>query len=227
MKTRLLLVAAVIALSSIGCARRYWQNVSENGFTVSMPGVPTRGQQSTSTAAGPITISTYVVEFKNEAFTVVCTDYPTSIAEKLTDIEKFLDGGRTGAIASFNGALTEEHPVKLANYTGREFSADATAKGATVTDRILWATPRLYQVIYERPKGLPIGADGQKFLDSFIVEAAAAPPSTQPSPAVAAAPSAQANPNTSPGPGAAASPAAAAPKNTATPPSNAAPAASR
>src|SRR5262249_1443178 len=121
----------------------------------------------------------------------------------------------------------EEHPVKLANYSGREFSADATAKGATVTDRILWATPRLYQVIYERPKGSPIGADGQKFLDSFNVEAAAAPPSTQASPSVAAAPSPQANPNTGTSPSAAASPTAAAPKNTASPGSTAAPAAPR
>src|SRR5260370_38936520 len=110
MKPRLLICAATLMLLGFGCASKKWQPGSGEGFTVSMPGVPIKGQQTTSTPAGQITNYTYVVEFKNEAFTVFYIDYPPSALEKMTDTEKFLDGGRNGDIASFNGTLTAEHP---------------------------------------------------------------------------------------------------------------------
>jgi hypothetical protein len=170
MKIRFLLLFLGLTICGFGCAPKSWQPVSENGFTVSMPGAPTKGQQSTPTAVGDITAYTYSVEFRNEAFTVAYNDYPASAVERMTDTEKLLDGGRTGAISNLNGTLTEEHPVKLAGYTGREFTADSTEKGATVTDRIFWVPPRLYQVIYTRRKGEPLTADGKKFLDSFSLQ---------------------------------------------------------
>src|SRR5262252_3955513 len=184
MKVALLLLTAGLVLSCFACARKNWQTINENGFSVEMPGVPARNQQTAPTPAGQITNYTYSVELKNEAYTVAFAEYPAAAVEKLTDTEKFLDNGRAGAIASFNGALTEEHPLKLSNYSGREFSADAKNKDATVTDRIYWAPPRVYQVIYERPKGTPLTGDGKKFLDSFSIE-----PVTPNAPAPSAAPS--------------------------------------
>ena len=186
MKIAFRLLAIVLLLSCFACTRKNWQTVKENGFTVDMPGAPARNQQTAPTPAGQITSYTYSVELKNEGYTVAYTDYPAAALEKLTDTETFLDNGRAGAIASFNGALTEEHPLKLSNYSGREFSADAKNKDATVTDRIYWAPPRVYQVIYERPKGTPIAGDGKKFLDSFSIELA---PPASPQPATSVQPS--------------------------------------
>jgi len=186
MKIAFRLLAIVLLLSCFACTRKNWQTVKENGFTVDMPGAPARNQQTAPTPAGQITSYTYSVEVKNEGYTVAYTEYPAAALEKLTDTEKFLDNGRAGAIASFNGALTEEHPLKLSNYSGREFSADAKNKDATVTDRIYWAPPRVYQVIYERPKGTPIAGDGKKFLDSFSIEPA---PPASPQPATSVQPS--------------------------------------
>jgi hypothetical protein len=54
-----------------------------------------------------------------------------------------------------------------AGFEGREFSADSTEKGASVTDRMYWVPPRLYQVIYTRRKGAPLAGDGERFLNSF------------------------------------------------------------
>jgi len=174
MKIKLLMLALALTVPGSGCVPRHWQTVSENGFTVSMPGTPTKGQQSTPTAVGDITAYTYTVEFRNEAFTVAFNDYPPTAVARLTDTDKLLDGGRTGAISNINGTLTEEHAVKLAGYSGKEFSADSAEKGATVTDRIFWVPPRLYQVIYTRRKGGPLAGDGQKFLDSFSLAPSAA-----------------------------------------------------
>jgi hypothetical protein len=176
MRILLQLVAAALALSCVACSGKNWQTINENGFSVAMPGVPARNPQSADTPGGQIKNYTYSVELKNEGYTVACTEYPAAVIEKMTDMEKFLDNGRAGAIASINGALTEEHPIKLASYPGREFSADAKDKDVTVTARIYWAPPRVYQVIYERPKGAPIAGDGKRFLDSFSIEPA--PPTT-------------------------------------------------
>jgi len=186
MKIAFWLLAIVLVLSCFACARKNWQTIKENGFSVDMPGAPARNHQTAPTPAGQITSYTYSVELKNEGYTVAYTEYPAAALEKLADTEKFLDNGRAGAIASFNGALTEEHPLKLSNYSGREFSADAKDKDATVTDRIYCAPPRVYQVIFERPKGTPIAGDGKRFLDSFSIEPA---PPASPQPATSVQPS--------------------------------------
>ena len=205
MKIAFRLLAIVLVLSCFACTRKNWQTVKENGFTVDMPGAPARNQQTAPTPAGQITSYTYSVELKNEGYTVAYTEYPAAALEKLTDTEKFLDNGRAGAIASFNGALTEEHPLKLSNYSGREFSADAKNKDATVTDRIYWAPPRVYQVIYERPKGTPIAGDGKRFLDSFSIEPA---PPAAPQPPASPQPASSAQPATAPQPAAPSNPGA-------------------
>lgn len=88
--------------------------------------------------------------------------------------EKVLDDAQSGAVSGIDGTLTESHSIKLSGCTAREFSVDSTLKGATITQRLFWAPPRLYQAIYTRRKGAPLAGDGQKFLDSFALNPAAA-----------------------------------------------------
>ncbi len=164
MKMSLILTVAV-AFSSLGCQLKNWQGFSEHGFTVTMPGTPKRGQQVSS--AGDITAPTYIVEFRDEVYTVSYNDYTPSDVEKMSDTEKLLEGARNGAVASLNGTLIEEHKITLGGYAGREFTAESAEKDATVTYRIYWAPPCLYIVIYTRRHGAPLSKDGQKFLDSF------------------------------------------------------------
>jgi hypothetical protein len=111
MNARLLLLAAALTLSCLGCVRKNGQTFSENGITVTVPAAPTKGQQTTSTVVGNITIYTYTVEFRNEAYAVVYNDYPVSAVERLTHTARLLDGGRTGAVANINGTPTEEHKL--------------------------------------------------------------------------------------------------------------------
>src|ERR687888_109605 len=54
-------------------------------------------------------------------------------------------------------------------HPGKEFTGDSTSpQAATFTARVYWVAPRLYQVLYIRPKTTAAPSEnGQKFLDSF------------------------------------------------------------
>src|SRR5436305_13532679 len=53
-------------------------------------------------------------------------------------------------------------------FTGDGTSPDASKQEGTFTARVYWVNPRLYQMLYVRPKTTAAASEnGQKFLDSF------------------------------------------------------------
>jgi len=165
MKTKLLIQAAVITLISLACNMKHWQTVSEHGFTVTMPGVPKRSQETDP--ADCVTTYNYTIQFRNEAYTVASVEYPFAQTDEIVDAEAIFDGCRKRDLTGMNGTLIEDGAITLGGYAGRAFSIDSDEIRATVTYRMYWIRPRLYQLVYSRPKGVPLSADAKRFLDSF------------------------------------------------------------
>lgn len=65
MKTGLLLFVLALVMCGASCFPKHCQTLTENGFTVSMPGVPKKEAHTSQTAVGPITAYTYTVDFRS------------------------------------------------------------------------------------------------------------------------------------------------------------------
>jgi hypothetical protein len=166
MRTPLLILASVVVLSNVACGIKHWQTLSEQGFTVAMPGAPKKEQEIDPDG---VTTYTYKVQFRDEAYSVSSSNYPVPDAEEMIDAEEIFDRCRNLDLTGMHGTLAEEHKITLAGQVGREFSIDWTEKGASETYRLYWVRPRLYQINYSRRFGVPLSADAKRFLDSFQV----------------------------------------------------------
>ncbi len=168
MNRRCKLLALVIIAAAAACSLpAKWEKLSEGGFTVEMPGKAEKQTQTVPTAAGSVAINMFTVEKGGEAFIVGYNDFPAAAAEAV-NLDQMLNNARDGAIRNVNGKLTSERAVTLNGAPGKEFVGEATTPQAgTFTARIYWAKPRLYQVLYVRPKSAAASTNGEKFLASF------------------------------------------------------------
>ena len=169
-----LLVALLFAYSA---QTTQWETVSEDGFTVKMPGKPSKKTQSMDTMVGELQLTTLVAEKGGAAFIVGYNDFPDTPTARERDPEELLNNARAGAVEKVNGRVTSEKALTMNGHPGKEFSGDGISQEAdssgkrqefTFTMRVYWVVPRLYQVLYIRPKTTaPPSEDGLKFLDSF------------------------------------------------------------
>ncbi|HST54181.1 MAG TPA: hypothetical protein VLJ61_19390 [Pyrinomonadaceae bacterium] len=174
--SRNLFSLAVVILLFCACSmmQTKWETINEGGFTAQMPGTPNRQTQSVNAGGSKIDITMLSVTKGNEAFIVGYNDIPPAIAQ-LADAnsETFLNNARDGAVQNVHGHVTSEHAITIDGHPGKEFTGDGTSPDAskqegTFTARVYWVNPRLYQVLYVRPKTTSAPSeDGQKFLDSF------------------------------------------------------------
>jgi hypothetical protein len=177
MKSRNLFYLAVAVLIFCACSsltQTKWETVSEGGFTAQMPGTPNRQTQTVPAGGQNIDITMFTVTKGNEAFIVGYNDIPASVAKVAdSDPQTLLNNARDGAVGNVHGTVTSEHAITIDGHPGKEFtgngvSPDDPKQEGTFTARVYWVNPRLYQVLYVRPKtdAAPT-EDGQKFLDSF------------------------------------------------------------
>jgi hypothetical protein len=146
-----------------------WQKVIGDGFTISMPGTPSKSEQTEPSLAGPITIHLYTVSHGYEGYMVGNTRYPDSVfASGNTD--DIMDGARNGAISSINGEVTNEHNITLAGYSGREITGKSPSKNLGFTIRMFIVKPQMFMMLYTQyDKEKPMSEDGRKYLDSFQI----------------------------------------------------------
>ena len=162
---------ALVALLFCACSmmQTKWETLNEGGMTVQMPGTPQKQTQSVSTAVGPVAFNTYSVQNGSEAFIVGYNDFPDTPATRGANPEDLLNKARDGAVQNVGGKVTSEKPITMNGHPGKEFTGDSTSpQEATFTARVYWVAPRLYQVLYIRPKTTAAPSEnGRKFLDSF------------------------------------------------------------
>jgi hypothetical protein len=146
-----------------------WENVSGDGFSISMPDTPSKNDSTIPSAAGPLQLRMYTLSQGYEGFILGYTEYP-DIVFTSSEPEELLDGAQQGAISNVKGEVTSQRPIMLNGHTGREIVGTSPAQNIGFTARVILAKPRMYMLVYTQyDKSKPISADGKKFLDSFQI----------------------------------------------------------
>lgn len=133
-----------------------------------MPGTPSKSEQTTTTAIGPVQIHMYTLDSGNEGFVIGYSEYPSYVFSQ-KDPDALLNGARDGAVNNVKGEVLSERPMSLGSYVGREITGKSAEQGFSFTTRLYLANPRMYMLIYLRKGDQPISDDGKKFLDSFEI----------------------------------------------------------
>ena len=116
-----------------------------DGFTVLMPGKPTREQQSVDSSAGKLTIVVYGSDTEDQAYLV-------SYFEKPKGTQTSLSGAVQGAANAVGGTVTDEASARHRGFRARDarITSGRGADGLVVTvfTRVIDADNRVYQLQY-------------------------------------------------------------------------------
>lgn len=146
-----------------------WQTISDDGFTLSMPGEPSKDDSTIPSAAGPLPLRMYTLSKGFEGYITGYTEYP-DIVFTSTEPEQLLDGAQEGAISNIKGEVTSQRPITLNGHTGREIVGSSPDQNVSFTARVILAKPRMYMLVYTQyDKEKPISEDGKRFLESFQI----------------------------------------------------------
>ena len=111
-------------------------------FSIDTPGHPKQDKQTISTAAGPLEITTYSVEFEDSAVSMSVVPVPEGAT---VDLEGAVDG----VVRNTSGKLVESEEIEYAGYEGRDARISSTFQGDGVTGfmRILDIDGSLLQLV--------------------------------------------------------------------------------
>ena len=144
-----------------------WQTISDEGFSLSMPGTPSKNDDTIQSAAGPLPLRMYTLSQGYEGYITGYTEYP-DIVFTSSEPEDLLDSAQQGAISNIKGEVTSQRAITLGGHPGREIVGTSPDQNIGFTARVFLAKPRMYMLIYTQyDKNKPISEDGKRFLDSF------------------------------------------------------------
>ncbi|MFT7580961.1 MAG: hypothetical protein ACI9MR_002635 [Myxococcota bacterium] len=142
-------------------------------FAIAFPPgvVPATNDQKVKSAAGDMTTKVWMAQVGSGYYIVNYTDMP---AELLAggNAKTYLEGGRDGALRTFNATLIKEERYTVEGAPGIRFWYRGAAGGTTIYGRTdaLFASPRIYQVQYLAETESEIGsAKVAEFFDSFAL----------------------------------------------------------
>ena len=141
----------------------------ECGCAALFPATPEERRQTTDTQVGSIEFVFYILDQGTSAFMMGFNDYPAQAASQ-ADPEAVLDGARDGAVQNVNGTLVHEEHIRLGPYPGRELRVSIPG-GKILYSRVVFAAPRLYQVLAMADDGGPEEAGANSFIQSFHLTA--------------------------------------------------------
>jgi hypothetical protein len=144
-----------------------WQTISDDGFTLSMPGTPSKNDSTVPSAAGQLPLRMYTLSQGYEGFITGYTEYP-DIVFTSSEPEDLLNAAQQGAISNVNGEVTSQRSITLDGHPGREIVGTSPSQNVGFTARVFLVKPRMYMLVYTQyDKSKPISEDGKKFLESF------------------------------------------------------------
>jgi hypothetical protein len=132
-------VLAVLVLGSCGGeASKDLATLKGDGFSVSMPGKPSRNQQSVPTPNGTLKAISYTSDSRDKAFSIGYTELPKGVKGDL-------HGAITGGAANVGGTVRDEVATTYQGYKARDarITGAADNKG-TLFVRAILAKGRLY-----------------------------------------------------------------------------------
>jgi hypothetical protein len=134
-------------------------------FSVLLPGTPVQHSQQTESPAGPLDYFTYTLQTEAAAYYIAYVDFP-EVPNDERGLQKILDGGRDGALATINGKLVSETAISLKIIPGRAL----TVEGATelLKARIYLAGLRLYLVMIVANKNQLASPEAAGIFDASV-----------------------------------------------------------
>lgn len=140
-------LAALVAPALVACGGEASDaQVTEldgEGFTVRMPGKPTRTAQTVATAAGPVIVTAYIAESSREGFSM-------SVAKLPDAAEGNLDGAIRGAADNVKGTARDTRKTTYQGFPARDTrivdAEDARGNKGTVFARVILAEGTLFQL---------------------------------------------------------------------------------
>lgn len=162
-----LTVLLALALASCGGeATKDLATLDGDGFSVSMPGKPTRTEQSVRTPNGTVKAISYTSDSKDKAFSIGYTQLPDGVRGDLK-------GAIKGGAANVGGTVREETATTYKGYKARDarITGAADNKG-TLFVRAILAKDRLYllQFIGDGPNVEKAPSDYAEIIDSLVIE---------------------------------------------------------
>jgi hypothetical protein len=146
-----------------------WQAINEDGFTISMPGTPSKNDDTVPSAAGPLMLRMYTLSQGYEGYITGYTEYPDMVFTA-SNPEDMMDGAQRGAINNVQGEVTSQRKITVNGNPGREIVGSSPSKNIGFTARVILARPRMYMLVYTQyDKSKPMSDDGKRFLDSFKI----------------------------------------------------------
>ena len=136
------LLAALMLVSCGGEATKDLATLKGDGFTVSMPGKPTRSEQSVPTPRGTVKAISYTSDSRDQAFSIGYTVLPKGVTG---DLKGAIEGGATnvgGTVRDVKNTPYQGYKARDARITGA-----ADNKG-TLFVRAILAKKRLYVLQY-------------------------------------------------------------------------------
>lgn len=162
-----LVLAPVFLL--VSCKKAEWKEFrsSEGRFSVMVPQDPQEATQSLNSALGPLTMHTFQ---ENEILlSMMCayTDFP--MREGVTmDPEKAFDGSRNEIAKTQEATVVSEKPITVNGYPGRLIVMTKNG-GLNLKLKLIWASPRYYEVLVVAQDLRAGSEDIDRFLDSFKI----------------------------------------------------------
>jgi hypothetical protein len=138
---------------------------AEGGYTVEMPGEPSREVRSEGSDGSRISLQTATVRVPEKyTFAVTTTDYHEILPEG-SDAESFLTAMRDSTVTSSKGRLVSDKPIRLDRFLGREFLIEDG--GNVIRIRLFLKDAFLYSLGIHSTKAFVLSGDADRFLASF------------------------------------------------------------
>jgi hypothetical protein len=159
-----------------------WKTHQGNGYTVEMPGTPKRRQKSQASTVGIVTTHVDQVEAKDGAFQVGVTEMPLTDdqlqALMLNGLDAALDSGIKSMVrAAGNGQITQQGPISMGTFRGREVRFDATVAGrrAAGHGKVVVVNKKVIEALWIGDRDQKSSPDVQRFINSLQVTEAPIP----------------------------------------------------
>lgn len=141
-----------------------------DGFTVMMPGKPTKQTQRVATAMGQLNFDFYVSSGFGYEYAVASLKMPFTHEMSNGEIQQRLDGARDGAIKNVNGKLNKESHIRWADkYPGREIEVSVPARNTLIRQRFYFVGSHMYQAMVVGSKETVYSDNAEKFFESFTL----------------------------------------------------------
>lgn len=117
-------VALSFALAAIPSAAATPGKITGDGFTLAMPGTPTKSASEVDTPGGKVLKQEWLAKDQGVVYAVTTADYPLALVERVK-ARVFVSNARDAVAERLKGTITSEAPVLLGANLGLAFTISA------------------------------------------------------------------------------------------------------